>query len=140
VWITNLPKAEMLGSVLDSNLRPRLNCAENVLLHSISIKEVLNCTPKHLLNKVKRDKNTNNTLQKPLIYYCEVICFDRISTFKRARYGGTSRKVAVSIPYGIIGIFQEMSSSCLAVALRSTQPLAEMSRRNICCGVKTAGD
>jgi len=40
--MTNWPEAEMLGSVLDSNLRPRLICAENVLLRSISIKEVLN--------------------------------------------------------------------------------------------------
>ena len=129
-----------MGSVLDSNLRPRLICAENVLLRSISIKEVLNCNLKHLLNKVKQDKNTNSALQTPLHLYCGVICFDRMSVFKRGHYGATNRKVAGSILDGVIGIFQGLSSSGLAVALGSTQTLTEISTRNIFLGVKAAGE
>ena len=48
----------------------------------------------------------------------------------------TSRKVAGSIPDGAIGIFP----SGRTMALRSTQPLTEMSTRNISLGgVKEVG-
>jgi hypothetical protein len=51
------------------------------------------------------------------------------------RHCATNRKVAGSIPDGVSGII-------LSVALwpwGSTQPLTEMSTRNISCGVKAAG-
>ena len=43
----------------------------------------------------------------------------------------TNRKVAGLIPDGIIGIFHLHIPSDRAVALRSTQPLTEMSTRSI---------
>jgi hypothetical protein len=46
------------------------------------------------------------------------------------RHCAESRKVAGSIPYGAIGVFHG------TVALRSTQPLTEMSTRNISWGGK----
>ena len=45
------------------------------------------------------------------------------------------RKVPDSIPAGVIGIFH----SGRTMALGSTQPLTEMSTRNISRGVKAAG-
>jgi hypothetical protein len=50
-----------------------------------------------------------------------------------------NRKVAGSIPNGAIGIFHWHKPSGRTMALGSTQPLIEMSTRNISCGVKAAG-
>jgi len=46
----------------------------------------------------------------------------------------TNRKVASSIPAGIIGIFHWYNPSDRTMALGSTQPLTEMSTRNISWG------
>jgi len=46
----------------------------------------------------------------------------------------TSRKVAGSIPGGVIGIFHWLNPSIRPVSLGSTQPLTEMSTRNISWG------
>jgi hypothetical protein len=54
------------------------------------------------------------------------------------RHHATSRKVAGSVPDGVIGIFH----SGRTMALGSAQPLTEMSTRNISWGgggVKAAG-
>ena len=55
------------------------------------------------------------------------------------RHRDTSRKVAGSIPDGVVGIFHLHNPSGRTVALGSTQPLTEMSTRNISLGVKAAG-
>jgi hypothetical protein len=55
------------------------------------------------------------------------------------RHCATSRKVAASIPDGVIGIFHWHNLSGRTMALRSTQPLKEMSTRNIFWAVKAAG-
>ena len=47
----------------------------------------------------------------------------------------TSRKVMGSIPDGVIGIFHWHNHSSRTMALGSTQPLIEMSTRNISWGV-----
>ena len=47
------------------------------------------------------------------------------------RHCATSRKVAVSIPDGVIGIFHWHNLSGRTMALGLTQPLTEMSKRNI---------
>jgi len=46
----------------------------------------------------------------------------------------TNQKVAGSIPDGVIGIFHCHNPSNCTVALRSTQPLTEMSTRSISQG------
>ena len=51
----------------------------------------------------------------------------------------TSRKVAGSIPDGVIGIFHWFIPSGRTVALGLTQLLTEMNTRNIYWGVKAAG-
>jgi hypothetical protein len=51
----------------------------------------------------------------------------------------TSRKVAGSIPDGVSGIFYWHNPSGRTTALGSTQPLTEISTRNISWGVKAAG-
>ena len=51
----------------------------------------------------------------------------------------TSRKVTGSIPDGVIGIFHSHNPSGRTMALVLTQPLTEMSTRNISWGVKAAG-
>jgi hypothetical protein len=48
----------------------------------------------------------------------------------------TSRKVAGSIPYGVIGIFHWINPSSRTMALRSTLPVTEMCARSISWGVK----
>jgi len=50
------------------------------------------------------------------------------------RHCATSRKVAGSIPDGVIGIFHWHNPSGRTMALGSTQPLTEMSTRNISWG------
>jgi hypothetical protein len=50
----------------------------------------------------------------------------------------TNRKVAGSIPGGVIGIFHWYNPSGRTVALGLTQPLTEMSTKNIFWGVKAS--
>jgi hypothetical protein len=54
------------------------------------------------------------------------------------RHCATSRQVAGSIPKGITGIFID-SPSGRTIALELTQPLKEMSTKNISWGVMKAG-
>ena len=54
------------------------------------------------------------------------------------RHCATSRKVAGSIPDGVIGIFNWYNPSGRTMALGLSQPLTEMSTRNISWGVKAA--
>jgi hypothetical protein len=64
--------------------------------------------------------------------------FDALIVWERSRlrHCAKSRKVADSIPEGVVGIFHRRFRSCRTMALESTQPLTEMSTRNISCGVK----
>ena len=55
------------------------------------------------------------------------------------RHCATIRKVAGSIPEGIIEIFHWQNPSGRTMALGLTQPLTEMSTRNISWGIKSAG-
>ena len=55
------------------------------------------------------------------------------------RQCATSRKVAGSIPDGVIGIFHRHNPSGRTTALGLIQPITEMSTRNISWGVKAAG-
>ena len=55
------------------------------------------------------------------------------------RHCATSRKVAVSIPDGVIGIFHWRNPSGHIMDLGSTQLLTEMSTRNISWVIKAAG-
>jgi len=74
-------------------------------------------------------------------------CFPRAFLRKRARcwcrswlrHCSTSRKVAGSIPDVVTEIFHWYNPSGCTMALGLTQPLTEMSTRNISWGVKTAG-
>jgi hypothetical protein len=55
------------------------------------------------------------------------------------RHCATKRKVEGSIPDCVIGIFHSHSPSGRAMTLGLTQPLTEMSTRNISLRVKSAG-
>ena len=55
------------------------------------------------------------------------------------RQSTTSQKVTGSIPDGVTGIFHWHSPSGFTMALGFTQPLKEMSTRNISWAVKAAG-
>jgi hypothetical protein len=55
------------------------------------------------------------------------------------RHCAANRKVAGSIPDVAIGSFHSHNPSGGAMVLGSTQPLKEMSTRNIACGLKAAG-
>ena len=54
------------------------------------------------------------------------------------RHCATSWQGAGSIPDGVIAIFHQHNPSSQTIALRSTQPLTEMSTRNISLGEKAA--
>ena len=56
-----------------------------------------------------------------------------------ARGGAVGRKVAGSIPNGVIRIFHSHNPSGRTMALGLTQHLTEISTRNISWGVKAAG-
>jgi hypothetical protein len=55
------------------------------------------------------------------------------------RHCATNKKVAGSIPVGVIGIFHLHNPSSRTMALGLTHPLTEMSTRNNSWGVKAAG-
>ena len=55
------------------------------------------------------------------------------------RHCATSRKVAGSVPDGVIGIFHKHNNFGRTMALGSTQPLTEMSTRSNSRGVKAGG-
>ena len=55
------------------------------------------------------------------------------------RHCTTNRKAAGSIPDGVTGIFHWHNPSGRTMSLGSTQPLTEMSTRNISWGIKAAG-
>jgi hypothetical protein len=55
------------------------------------------------------------------------------------RHCATSWKVEGSIPDGVTGVFNWHNPSGCTMALGSTQPLTEMSSRNISWGVEAAG-
>jgi hypothetical protein len=58
-----------------------------------------------------------------------------LSRISLVRWGTvTSRKVAGSIPYEVIGLFDSPNPSSRTMALGSTQPLTEMSTRNLARG------
>ena len=56
------------------------------------------------------------------------------------RHCATSRKVVGSIPDGVIGIFHGHNPSCRTMVLGFTQPLTEMSTRNISWRVKAVSE
>ena len=92
-------------------------------------------------------------VKKPTISYeCAHICINKYTyifiylyIYRVTRWHSwlrrcaTSRKVAGSIPDGVIGIFHRHNPSDRTMALGSTQPLTEMSTRNVSWGVKAAG-
>jgi hypothetical protein len=55
------------------------------------------------------------------------------------KHCATSRKIAGPIPDGVIGIFHLNNPSGRTMALGVTQPLTEMTIRNISSGLKAAG-
>jgi hypothetical protein len=72
--------------------------------------------------------------------YCDII----LGLYKKfgahgLRHCTPSRKVAGSIPDGVIGIFHGHNSSSRTMTLGSTQPLTEMCTKNTSWGLKAAG-
>jgi hypothetical protein len=70
----------------------------------------------------------------PIIY-----CFRGTRWCNWLKHCTTSRKVAVSIPDGVIIIFHWHNPSGRSVSLGSTQSVTKMSNRNISWGLKAAG-
>ena len=68
--------------------------------------------------------------------YSKVVHFIVLHWVMGARGGATGRKVAGSIPDGFTGIFHWHNTSGCTMVLGSSQPLIEMSTRNISCGGK----
>jgi hypothetical protein len=67
------------------------------------------------------------------------VYFDIYYNITWLRHCATNRNVAGSIPDGVTGIFHRHNRFGRTMALGSTQPLTEMSTRNLSWGVKAAG-
>ena len=75
-----------------------------------------------------------------LIYMCVWYIYEGGTQWRNwLRHCATSRKVTGLIPNSVTGIFNWHNPSSCTMALGSTQPLTEMSTRNISWGVKAAG-
>jgi hypothetical protein len=61
------------------------------------------------------------------------------SDFSWLKHYATNRKVASSIPDKASGFFNFPNLSSLTVVLRLTQPITEMSTRNLPRGLRAAG-
>jgi hypothetical protein len=73
------------------------------------------------------------------MYFISRGFYSKIQDGNSCKYCATSSKVAGSIADGVTGIFHCHKPSGHTMALESTQPLTEMSTRNIFWGVKAAG-
>jgi len=67
----------------------------------------------------------------PIAYNVATLAYKGTAVSQWLRCCATNRKVAGSIPDGVIGIFHLHNPSDHTMALGSTQPLTEMSTRNI---------
>jgi hypothetical protein len=79
--------------------------------------------------------NTQKTLCNELVLdftYIHILLGTAVAQW--LRYCASNRKVAGSIPDGVIGIFHWHNPSDRTMALWSTQPLTEMSTRSISWG------
>jgi len=74
-----------------------------------------------------------------IVHYACLVLFRIYSLYDSTFWHcATNRKAACSIPEGVIGIFHLTNPSGRTMALGLTQPLTEMSTRNISLGVKAA--
>jgi hypothetical protein len=73
------------------------------------------------------------TIPPPTLSYLEGYTWWRVGTRQGSwfRHCATSQKVAVSIPDEVIGFFNWPNPSSRTMSLGSTQPLTEMSTRNL---------
>jgi hypothetical protein len=78
-------------------------------------------------------KNYRNSACVGLLYSLLIILLG-YAVAQWLRHCAPNRKVAGSIPDGVIGIFHSHNPSGRTIALGSTQPLTEMSTRNISHG------
>ena len=84
-----------------------------------------------------RHWSVEKLLAKSQQFYQDIKCLTVITLWLRCCV--TNRKVAGSIPDGVIGIFNWHNPPDRTMALVSTQPLTEMSTRRISWGVNAAG-
>jgi hypothetical protein len=86
-------------------------------------------------------KYTTNTTLFCLFYISKIVRLHYGGTRWRSwlRHFSTNRKVAGSISDGATGIFHWHNPSGRTMALGSTQPLTEISTRDISWGIKAAG-
>jgi hypothetical protein len=77
-----------------------------------------------------------NSIPNRLLTTCTLFLVTRWCSW--LRHCDTSRKIAGSIPDGVIGIFQRINHSDRTVALGLAQPLTEMSTIDTYWGVKAA--
>jgi len=141
------------------------HCLSNEVTQNLNnFKTVTSATNIHIRNdqngNEKRYSNNSNNgngtangvisdathgLYQGVLYYQSLVRFYATHlnvipfTTSRLRHCATSRKVADSITDGVTGIFPWHNPSDRTVALELTQPLAEMSTRNISWVVKAAG-
>ena len=76
------------------------------------------------------ERQTTNEWTMHLFWLCRV----KIIKYDLKSHYATNWQVAGSIPNGVIGIIQSHNPFGRTMALRSTQPLTEMSTRCICWG------
>jgi len=87
---------------------------------------------------LRGEKPATNCLSHRVAWIFSLFIKETGYAVAQLRHCATSQKVAGSFPDGITGIFHWHNPSSRTVALGLTQPLTEMSTRNISWGVKTA--
>jgi len=65
------------------------------------------------------------------VIFISITSYVRTAVAQCLRFCATNRKVAVSIPAGVSGFFNDIKTTDCSVALGSTQPLTEMITRII---------
>ena len=115
-----------------------------VIQHKVLQKSVFSKKHRHIMNKLKRLTHscaTDLKLQNMQdMIFMITICLDHLWCDRGTRWRSwlrhcaASRKVVGSIPDGVIGIFHWHNPSGRTMALVLTQPLTEMSTRNISWG------
>jgi hypothetical protein len=95
----------------------------------------------HMLTEKRRVEAVQIIADRQPAIFVFIVVYLRIYLFEARcwwhswlRHWATSRKVAGSIPDGVIGIFHWHIPSDRVMTLRLTQPLTEMSTRNISWG------
>ena len=144
----NLPMCNQKSKVFGPVMPPQVEQKPETTSHVQVTKQQCDDEEKGREGKKKRNERRIQQRNKKVLYG-NIMLFLSMQYIRSSgarcwwrswlRHCATNRKVASSIPVGVNGIFHWHNPSGHTMALGLTQPLTEMSTRNISWGVKAAG-